>query len=84
MFGGLTFLVNGNMSCGVEKKRLMIRVGPDQYKQTLKLKHARPMDFTGRPLKGFIYVSSEGFKSDTALKKWLEKGLEFARTLPAK
>ena len=57
MFGGLAFLLNGNMCCGVVRDDLMVRVGPDDYDQSLKRAHARPMDFTGKPMKGFVDVS---------------------------
>lgn len=57
MFGGLAFLLNGNMCCGVVRNDLMVRVGPDDYEQSLQRAHARAMDFTGKPMKGFVYVS---------------------------
>ena len=56
MFGGLTFMVNGNMCCGVLNDYLVVRVGPDRFADALSRPHARPMDFTGRPLKGMVYV----------------------------
>ena len=84
MFGGLCFLLHGNMLCGVEKNRLMVRVGPDRYDSLLKLKHAHPMDFTGKPLKGFLYVSPEGVKRKDSLAKWVDRSLEFAQSLPKK
>ena len=62
MFGGLAFMVSGNMCCGVVGKELMARVGPEQYEQALKEPYAREMDFTGKPMKGFVYVgASVGF-----------------------
>lgn len=84
MFGGLCFMVNGNMCCGVESDDLVVRVGPKQYENALKRKHARPMDFTGKPLRGFIYVSKDGYKNDAALQDWIELGLNFVATLPTK
>ncbi len=85
MFGGICFMHRGNMLCGItNKNELMVRVGPEQYGAALKLKHAHEMDFTGRPLKGFIYIESEGVKTKAALAKWLEMGLTFTRTLPKK
>lgn len=84
MFGGLCFLVNGNMACGVEKENLVIRVGPEHYERALSRPEARPMDFTGRALKGFVYVSPPGFRTAAALKKWVELGAGFARSLPKK
>ena len=84
MFGGLCFLLNGNMCCGVEKDNFMVRVGPQQYEKVLSLKYARPMDFTGRPLKGFVYVDAQGVKTKTALRKWIQYGISFAGSLPGK
>lgn len=85
MFGGLCFLHNGNMLCGVDNKsQLMVRVGPDQYEQALAKNHAIEMDFTGRPLKGMIYVAPEGLKTKRDLTKWLDMGLRFTQTLPKK
>ena len=84
MFGGLSFMLGGNMCCGVVGEDLMIRVGADQYEDTLSLPHARPMDFTGRPMKGFVFVESEGLDSDVHLQEWIDRGLEFISTLPPK
>jgi TfoX/Sxy family transcriptional regulator of competence genes len=84
MFGGLAFMLHGNMSVGVEKDRLMVRVGPDRYDEALARPHARPMDFTGRPMKGFVYVPPAGIQSDAALQEWVQLGAEFALTLPRK
>jgi len=84
MFGGVCFMVNGNMACGVERNNLVIRVGPDKYEEALKNPFARPMDFTGRPLKGFIYVVPEGYKSIATLRKWIGSGVNFAKALPSR
>jgi len=84
MFGGLCFLVNGNMACGVERNNLVVRVGPADYDAALKEPHARPMDFTGRPLRGFVYVTEPGYKTASRLEKWIGRGVRFARSLPAK
>ena len=84
MFGGITFLVNGNMACGVETDRLMVRVGPEAHADALKRPHARPMDFTGTPLKGFVYVTPEGYRDARSLRRWVERGTAFARSLPPK
>jgi TfoX/Sxy family transcriptional regulator of competence genes len=85
MFGGLCFLHNGNMLCGIDKNRnLMVRVGPEQYDEALAQKHAREMDFTGRPLKGMIYVSPDGYKTKAALSGWVQLGLNFTGTLSPK
>ena len=84
MFGGIAFMLHGNMSCGVANGELMVRVGPERYQEALAQPHARPMDFTGRPMRGMVYVTPEGCRTDKALKRWVEQGLNFAATLPAK
>ena len=84
MFGGLAFLVRGHMSCGIVGETLMVRVGPEHYTEALRLPHAREMDFTGRALKGFVYVAPNGVRTAAALKRWLELGAAFARQLPPK
>jgi TfoX/Sxy family transcriptional regulator of competence genes len=84
MFGGLCFLVNGNMALGLVKDDLMVRVGPDSYEKLLAQTYVRKMDFTGKPLKGFLYVAAKGTDSGKDLKKWVSKGIEFAMSLPSK
>jgi TfoX/Sxy family transcriptional regulator of competence genes len=84
MFGGIAFMVRGNMCCGVIGDRLMLRVGPDGYEAALSLPHARAMDFTGRPMKGMVYVEPAGFASAGGLKAWIARAMEFALSLPAK
>jgi hypothetical protein len=84
MFGGLAFMVRGHMSCGVVGDTLMARVGPNRYAAALARPHAREMDFTGKPLKGFVYVAPEGFADDDALAGWVEASLEFVASQPEK
>ena len=84
MFGGLAFMVSGHMCCGVVNDTLMARVGPDLYDAALKKPHARKMDFTGKPLKGFVYVAPQGFESDEDLLDWVELCVKFVTTLPPK
>ena len=84
MFGGLVFLLSGNMCCGIVGDTLMVRVGADGYEEALGQPHAREMDFTGRALKGFVYVEPEGFDSVDDLHSWLERGVRFAKSLPPK
>ncbi len=84
MFGGVAFMVNGNMCCGVIKDDMMVRVGPDRHEEALALPHARPMDFTHRPIKGMVYVDPVGVVADAALVEWVQRGLEFALSLPPK
>lgn len=84
MFGGIAFMVRGNMCCGVIGDRLMLRVGPKGYETALSRPHAKAMDFTGRPMKGLVYVEPEGFASGRDLKEWIERAMEFTLSLPAK
>ena len=84
MFGGMAFLLNGNMCFGTLKDDLIIRVGPERYKEALTMPHARPMDFTGRPTKGFVFVDAMGWSNDATLQKWLDMGIGYASSLPKK
>jgi TfoX/Sxy family transcriptional regulator of competence genes len=84
MFGGVGFMLNGNMTCGVHKNYLIVRVGSDQYKKALQRPHTRPFDLTGRPMTGWVMVEPAGCASEKELSAWLEQGLTFARTLPGK
>ena len=82
MFGGLAFMLAGHMCVGVLGSMLMARVGPLQYQSALSLPHVREMDFTGKPLKGFLYVLPAGFESDQALADWVQRCEQFVRSLP--
>jgi len=84
MFGGIAFLLRGNMCCGVVGSDLMLRVGPDAYAETLALPHTREMDFTGKPMKGFVYVAAEAIAEDEDLHARLAPARAFAHALPAK
>jgi len=84
MFGGVGFLVNGNMACGVNKQDLIVRLSKDYFEKALKQKHVRIFDLSGQPMKGWILVSEEGYASEIALDGWMEKGLTFAKSLPKK
>jgi TfoX/Sxy family transcriptional regulator of competence genes len=84
MFGGLCFMVNGQMCCGLTKTDFMVRVGKDAYDDALAQPHARPMDFTGRPLASMVYVAPEAIRSATALAKWVGRGVSFVSSLPPK
>jgi TfoX/Sxy family transcriptional regulator of competence genes len=83
MVGGLSFVVAGNMCCGVTGSALMIRVGADARERVLAQPHVRPMEFAGRPLAGFVLVDPKGFRTDAALAAWVRHGLDFVATLPA-
>ena len=84
MFGGLCFMVNGGMCCGLTSTAFMVRVGPDRYEEALAQPHARPMNFTGRPLTGMVYVDPAGYKTDVALAKWVQRSVDFVSGLPEK
>ena len=80
MFGGLAFMVNGHMCCGVLKTDLVLRLAPGEADAALREPHTRPMDFTGKPMKSMIYVSATGTDSDQALAKWVESAVKLARS----
>ena len=84
MFGGLCFMIKGHMTAGVVKDELLLRVGPDRFEKVLSRKHARPMDFTGRPMKGMVYVGTDGLETKKQLQSWLAPALDFVEELPAK
>jgi TfoX/Sxy family transcriptional regulator of competence genes len=84
MFGGICFLLNGNMVCGAVGDDLVVRVAATDYDAALAMPHARPMDFTGRPLKGFVYVAAAGWQSDAELATWLGRAIAHAASLPRK
>lgn len=84
MFGGLCFLHRGHMVCGLVGDVLMVRVGPEAYAAALNLPHAREMDFTGRPMKGMVFVDPPGTRTTAALRCWIERGRAFTSTLPPK
>lgn len=84
MFGGLAFMVNGHMAVGVNADNLMVRVGPDAHADALAQPHARPMDFTGRPMKGFVFVDPPGYADDKSLSTWVDRGVQFVTSLPPK
>jgi TfoX/Sxy family transcriptional regulator of competence genes len=84
MVGGLSFLVNGNMCCGITGTALMVRVGAEGREQALGEPHVRPMLFAGRALSGFICIEPEGYAADDELASWVQRGLDFVSGLPAK
>jgi len=84
MFGGLAFMVNGHMCCGIVGGDLVVRTGPDKFEAALCRPNTRPMDFTGRPMRGFVYVGPPGCRSSRALKSWIQMGLQFVLSLPKK
>jgi TfoX/Sxy family transcriptional regulator of competence genes len=85
MFGGIAFLVNGNMACGVIQEDLIVRVGPEASEQALAAPHAKPFAMTSRPpMSGWVQVEPAGFGTEAALKQWIAQGLRYARSLPPK
>lgn len=84
MFGGLAFMVRGHMCCGLVKDRLMVRVDPDDYERWLEQPGAAPMDFTGRPMRGFLYVGGPGIATAPALNAWIGRALAFVERRPQK
>jgi TfoX/Sxy family transcriptional regulator of competence genes len=84
MFGGIAFLRKGLMFVGVSDSSLMARVGKDQHADSLSRKHVRPMDFTGRPMQGYVFVDADGTRSDAQLRFWLDRCERFVASLPPK
>lgn len=84
MFGGVGFLLRGNMACGVNKDDLIVRVDPERHSTLLKKPHAKPFDLTGRPMKGWLLVEAGGCKTEKQLSTWVKEGVEFAYSLPSK
>ena len=81
MFGGLCFTVSGKMCCGVLGRDLVVRLPPERWETALRAAHTRPMDFTGRPMRGFLYVAPGGTRDARALRKWVAEGVGFARSI---
>src|SRR5687767_14414542 len=81
MFGGIAFLLRGRMFCGIANDALMARIGPDRYERALSKAHVRPMDFTGRPMKGYVFVDVPSLRTQKSLAAWVTQCLEFVSTL---
>ena len=84
MFGGLCFMVNGHMCCGIVKSDLMLRLTPETAEASLREPHTRTMNFTGKPMKSMIYVDACGIDSDASLERWVRSAERVARALPGK
>jgi len=84
MFGGVGFLIHGNMACGIHKENMIVRVDPEKHTKLLKKPGARIFDITGRPMKGWLMVEPDGCKTAKQLSAWVKEGVEFTLTLPAK
>jgi len=84
MFGGLTFMLRSYMCCGVVNDDLVLRLGPERGEKALKKPGTRECDFTGRPMKGMVMVAPAGYKTDDALRKWVQQAADFVLSLPPK
>jgi hypothetical protein len=84
MFGGLAFMVTEHLCCGIVDESFVVRTGSKPYEAALSQPHARPMDFTGRPMRGFVYVAPEGYRSTRGLRAWIQRGLHFVQSQPPK
>lgn len=83
MFGGLAFMVRGHMACGILAEELMLRLGAEAADDALDRPHVRPMDFTGRPMTGMVFVGADGLRG-RALRQWVDRAVAFVETLPPK
>jgi TfoX/Sxy family transcriptional regulator of competence genes len=84
MFGGMGYLVQGNMACGVQQDYLIVRVSPESHEAALRQPHVRVFDLTGRAMSGWIVVEKEGIAEEEALRYWVRRGVDYALTLPPK
>jgi hypothetical protein len=85
MFGGIGFLLNGNLACAVRRDEMLVRIAPEKTDEALAQKHTRMFDLSGtRPMKGWILVNREGLKTDKALANWVDTGVSYASSLPPK
>lgn len=84
MFGGIGFLIQGNMACGVNRDNLIVRVGPEKHQEAMSQPHVQPFDLTGKSMSGWVIVNPEGLASEAELDHWIIQGVDYARTLPAK
>ena len=84
MFGGLCFMLEGNMAFGILGGELVVRVGKEKFDDALSLPDARVFDMTGRPMRSFVYVAAEGIASEQGLSEWAGRGIAYAETLPPK
>lgn len=84
MFGGIAFMLNGNMCCGVHRDELIVRVARDEHAAALERPHARAFDLAGKPMKGFVLVAPQGYRAEDSLKEWIAMGVRCAQSLVAK
>jgi hypothetical protein len=84
MFGGIAFMIRGNMAVGVSGDELMVRVGADAHESAISLPGARVFDKTGRPMRGWVLVGAEGYAADDDFDAWIDRGVTYAESLPPK
>ena len=84
MFGGIAFLLEGRMFCGIVKEDLMVRVGTERYEGSLRKRYVRPMDFTGKPMAGYVFVAPAGLLEEEELSAWVNSGVQLVSDLPKK
>jgi hypothetical protein len=84
MFGGVCFMIRGRMVCGVVDTSLMVRLAPDEADRLADEPHARPMDFTGKPMRGFLFVDAGGLETPKSLRAWIDRAVAFVETMPPK
>lgn len=84
MFGGVGFLLHGNMACGVYKDDMIVRVDPAKHETLLKKNHVKPFAITGKPMKGWLLVEAGGYKTTKQISAWVKEGVGFSLTLPPK
>jgi hypothetical protein len=84
MFGGIGFMLHGNMACGVIREDLIVRVGPERYEDSLAQPYTGQFDMTGRPMTGWVVVSAPGYEADDDLEAWVDEGARYTSSLPPK
>jgi len=84
MFGGVGFMLGGNMCCGVHGNELIVRVSPEESGEAVGDPNVRLMDLTGKPMRGWLLVSADGTRTEKALRGWVDRGVRFAGSLPKK
>ena len=82
MFGGLTFMLDSQMCCGVLKDDLVVKIDPEWFDQAMEQPGVRPFDFTGRPMTGMVYVAAAGVTNEDALRMWVRRGVDYVKTHP--
>jgi TfoX/Sxy family transcriptional regulator of competence genes len=84
MFGGIAYMIFGNMACGVLDEVIVLRLGNEGAREALEEPYMSPMDFTGKPMKSMVYLDESGYEDDEVMERWIEQAVGFARSLPQK